>query len=57
VVVCIVIAAVASAVGFFVFLQDAEVREKLQSLGSLAFFAAFSNGFGAASLAEEFGKK
>ncbi|MDF7810898.1 hypothetical protein [Hymenobacter sp. YC55] len=47
------IASIASAVGFAGFLQNDEVRKKLQELGALGFFAAFNYGFTASSLVEE----
>jgi hypothetical protein len=49
----IFIAVVAAAVGFGVFLGDAENRKALQEQGLLAYFLAFNFGFGSASLIEE----
>jgi hypothetical protein len=42
-----------SALGFFVFLQDEKARQKLQELGVLAYFSAFSSGFASAAFVSE----
>jgi hypothetical protein len=52
-----VIAVIAAAVGFGVFLQDEKVRKTLQELGFLGYFSAFTYGFSASSLVEEAMKK
>jgi hypothetical protein len=49
----IFIAAIASGVGFFAFLQNSDTRTSLQNIGNLGYFSAFSYGFSAASLIEE----
>jgi hypothetical protein len=52
-VLALIISGVTAALGFFGFLQDQKQRETLQSLGALAYFAAFTSGFASASLVEE----
>lgn len=49
----LVLSAILAALGFVTFLGDEENRQSLKDSGVVAYFAAFTYGFGAASLVEE----
>jgi hypothetical protein len=49
----LVIAFVSAGLGFVAFLGDATKQQEMQATGVLAYFSAFTYGFGAASFIEE----